>query len=120
MAKSSRFAEGALVLCQCAVGNAMIARTALHNMTHTKLQQQGFDSVRAQPGCQESGGCAFDEMALYSTDQLLPTHIVHFKLVKSGAGTLVAQQLSTTNRVEAHQHSLQDLLKDLLCDADEP
>merc|ERR1712232_263922 len=101
-------------LTQCAVGRMMDAESAMYNLTQTKLQKQGFDSVRALPGCQEFGGCRHEEMALYNPDQLLPTHIVHFRLSKSGSAVLAAQQLSTANLVKARDYTLECILRDLV------
>lgn len=96
--KATRFAQGALLLCKCALGSTLQARTAQQNMTLQKLQSKGHDSIRALPGCQESGGCTFEEFALFDRDQILPTHIVHFRLVQSGVGTLVAQPVAEFRR----------------------
>merc|ERR1711904_303345 len=58
------------------------------------------------------GGCKFEEYALYHQDQVMPTHVVHFKLVKTGVGTLVAQNISET-RVQVRDLSLDSILNDL-------
>lgn len=115
--KATRFAQGAVLLCKCALGNAMPARTAQKNMTPKKLQTQGYDSIRALPGCQESGGCTFEEFALFDRDQVLPTHIVHFKLVQSGVGTLVAQHMSE-RRQESRSYTLEHLIQSMGGDAE--
>jgi hypothetical protein len=114
--KATRFASGALLLCQCALGRVQPARAAQHNLTQAKLLREGFDSVQALPGCQESGGCTYEEYALYNPDQILATHLVHFRLTRHGEGTLVAQQLSTDHRVEAKDRTLQELLSDFALD----
>jgi len=111
--KATRFAEGAVVLCQCAVGRVMDARTASYKLTRTKVNQLGFDSVRAVPGCQEEGGCASEELALYASEQALPTHIVYFKLSKSGLGNLVAQHGSRKNLAKAKNCSLEGVVNAL-------
>lgn len=85
-------------------------RQAQHGLTWSSLQSEGFDSVRAVAGCQENGGCRFEEQALYHADQVLPTHIVHFRLVRSSGGALVSQPLSTENRTLAQDLSLDELL----------
>jgi len=108
--KATRFAQGAVILCECALGKEKGMRQAQHGLTWSSLQSEGFDSVRALAGCQENGGCRFEEQALYHADQVLPTHIVHFRLVKSSGGALVSQPLSTENRTLAQDLSLHDLL----------
>jgi len=95
----------------------MTAQKAQYNLTQAKLHAKGFDSVRAAPGCQENGGCKFEELALYSPDQLLPTHIVHFRLAKSGAGSLVAQDIGDWDRVLASEYGEASFLKNLLGEA---
>lgn len=55
----------------------------------------------------------FEELALYTTDQILPTHVVHFKLAKSGTGTLVAQQLYSEQSTAAHDRSLEEVIAEL-------
>jgi hypothetical protein len=114
--KATRFAQGAVILCQCAPGIEMTSRQAQHGLTWAELQRQGYDSVRALAGCQESGGCRFEEHALYHEDQVLPTHVVHFRLVKTGGASIVAQPLSVESRIQAHDHSLDSLLKQLAPD----
>lgn len=114
--KATRFAKGALVLTQCTLGKEMVRREAQHRLTQAELQMQGCDSVRALGGCQESGGCRFEEHALYNEDQVLPTHVVHFRLVKSGGASLVAQPLAVENRTQANDHSLDNLLHQLMLD----
>jgi len=94
----------------------MTSRQAQHGLSWAELQRQGYDSVRALAGCQESGGCRFEELALYHEDQVLPTHVVHFRLVKSGGSSLVAQALSVESRVQAQDHSLDSLLNQLVPD----
>jgi hypothetical protein len=125
--KATRFAQGAVILCECAAGKAMDARSAQHHLTQSELREKGFDSVRALPGCQEEGGCMYEELALYGEDQIMPTHVVHFRLVKSGAASLVAQDVDIHERVEARDHSIEGLLVDLVgrpdswgTDIDEP
>jgi len=108
--KATRFAQGAVVLCECAVGKEMSARQAQHGLTWSALQQRGFDTVRALAGCQEEGGCRFEEQCFYNKDQVLPTHVVHFRLVKNGGVALVAQPLSQANRVRVEDNSLEHLL----------
>jgi len=108
--KATRFAQGAVILCQCAVGTEMTVREAQHGLTWAQLQRQGCDSVRALAGCQENGGCRYEEQSFYHSDQVLPTHVVHFRLVKACGSTLVSQPLSIENRVEAHNVSLDDVL----------
>jgi len=115
--KATRFAQGALILCQCVVGSEMTARQAQHGLTWAQLQRQGFDSVRALAGCQENGGCRFEEQALYHSDQVLPTHVVHFRLVKACGSALVSQPLSVESRVKAQNHSIDDLLSLFASDA---
>lgn len=110
--KATRFAQGAVILCQCALGNAKSVKTAEKNLTQATLLRQGYDSVKATAGCEQMGGCKFEEHALYHQDQVLPTHVVHFRLVKSGVGTLVAQHISES-RVRATDLSLESLLGDL-------
>jgi len=114
--KATRFADGALLLCQCALGNVQQAQAASHNLTQGKLLLDGFDSVQALPGCQERGGCTYEEFALYSPDQILATHIVHFRLVRHGERALVAQQVSNDNRTEAGSRTLREVLSDLALD----
>jgi hypothetical protein len=115
--KATRFAQGAVILCQCAPGKEMTARQAQHGLTMAQVQGQGYDSVRALAGCQESGGCRFEESALYHEDQVLPTHVVHFRLVKSCGASVVAQPLSVENRVQALDHSVDNLLDQLVFNA---
>lgn len=114
--KATRFAQGAVVLCQCVLGKEMECRQAQHGLTWAKLQSQGFDSVKALPDCQESGGCRFEENALYHVEQVLPTHVVYFRLVKTGGASLVAQTLSVDNRCSVQDYSVDNLLEQLACD----
>jgi hypothetical protein len=112
--KATRFAQGAVVLCRCALGKQMVAKEAQHSLTWAQLQAQGYDSVNALGGCQENGGCRFAENALYHTDQVLPTHVVNFRLVKTGGDSLVAQHLPLERRTMAAEHSLDSLLAQLV------
>jgi hypothetical protein len=64
------------------------------------------------------GGCKFEEYALYHQDQVMPTHVVHFRLVKTGVGTLVAQHISESC-VRVKDLSLDSLLNDLTVGAND-
>eukprot|EP00746_Dinoflagellata_sp_MGD_P166006 gnl/MRDRNA2_/MRDRNA2_95617_c0_seq1.p1 gnl/MRDRNA2_/MRDRNA2_95617_c0~~gnl/MRDRNA2_/MRDRNA2_95617_c0_seq1.p1 ORF type:complete len:561 (+),score=108.39 gnl/MRDRNA2_/MRDRNA2_95617_c0_seq1:72-1754(+) len=110
--KATRFAQGALILCQCALGKFKKVRAAELNLTQASLRKQGYDSVQALSGCEQMGGCRFEEHALYHQDQVMPTHVVHFKLVKTGVGTLVAQHISE-NLVKVKDLPLDSILNDL-------
>jgi hypothetical protein len=110
--KATRFAQGALILCQCALGKCKRVTAAEHNLTQASIRRQGFDSVRAVSGCEQMGGCKYEEYGLYHQDQVMPTHVVHFRLVKTGVGTLVAQHISESC-VQVKDLSLDGLLNDL-------
>lgn len=111
--KATRFAQGAVILCECALGSETLAREGRHGLTWAQMQREGHDSIRALAGCQEGGGCRFEEQALFHSDQVLPTHVVHFRLVKTGGSSLVSQPVSVHFRVLAESHSLQSV-RDLL------
>lgn len=110
--KATRFAQGALILCQCALGKCKKVRAAELNLTQASLRRQGYDSVQALSGSEQMGGCKYEEYALYHQDQVMPTHVVHFKLVKTGVGTLVAQHISES-LVQVKDVSLDNILNDL-------
>jgi len=109
--KVTRFAEGTMLVVDCALGKTQEARKAEYNLTEAKMKEKGFDSVTALAGCQGEGGCRFEEYALYHPDQVLPTHLVHFKIVKTGGGAIQAQRVADTgDRVEAKSRTLRDIL----------
>merc|ERR1719453_386685 len=43
--KATRFAQGAVILCQCALGKSKSVTTAEHDLTQATLLRQGYDSV---------------------------------------------------------------------------
>jgi len=109
--KATRFAEGVVVVCRCALGKEKVSRQADHTYTYRKLHEQGYDSVRALPNSQEEGGCHLEEHALYDKSQVLPTHVVRFRLVKSGGTDLVGQQIASDALVRADDYSVTTLLE---------
>jgi hypothetical protein len=67
-----------LLLCEVALGKAMVVTSADHSLDYDSVTALGFDSVYAPRNTKATSGVLFDEFVVYHRDQAIPRYCVTY------------------------------------------
>lgn len=67
-----------LLLCEVALGKAMVVSSADHALDFDRVTALGYDSVYAPRGTKSTAGVLFDEFVVYHRDQAIPRYCVTY------------------------------------------
>lgn len=67
-----------LLLCEVALGKAMVVASANHSLDFETVCAAGFDSVYAPRNTKSTAGVLFDEFVVYHRDQAIPRYCVTY------------------------------------------
>ena len=74
--------SGMLLLCDVLLGKSLTVESAQNDMTSTKLQKLGYDSLYAKRGTKSTQGVLYDEFVVHNSYQAIPRYIIHFQTQK--------------------------------------
>ncbi len=102
--KSSRsiYTKGSnkLLLCKVFLGKAKTLSCAQEGLTGEQLRSEGFDSVYAPRGTQESGGVINDEFVVFDPRQAIVQYVIHYS-TEAGLPSAKMGQLIQANPGQA-------------------